>query len=218
MLTIKNLTLYQNKKKITLIDSLSIKEGEWVSIVGESGSGKSTFFKSLVGLHAEKKGSILFKGSNIENKKTFEIISLGISYLPQVHLLFPTLTVRDHLELALYAQKKLKDKSVLLERIFLYFPLLKACLNRFVSFLSGGEKQILSLGCCLITSPSLLILDELSLGLSPFARKRVREVLLSFVQGGGAIILSEQSSNDFARCSKRILTLKEDGLLEDKEF
>jgi neutral amino acid transport system ATP-binding protein len=166
--------------------------GELVAVIGPNGAGKSTLAKTIFGLLNPHRGSITFKGENITNLKSNQIVQRGMCYVPQISNVFPSLSVEENLEMGAYirntALAPLKDK------IYTTFPALASRRRQRAGTLSGGERQMLAMGKALMLEPKVLLLDEPSAALSPLLVNSVFEQVQQINQGGTAIVLVEQNA------------------------
>ena len=186
LLETKNLTAgYGNIPIIRNID-VQFKTGELTAIIGPNGSGKSTLTKSLINSIRYFSGEIIFDGKNITNMSTYDIIASGISLVPQVRNIFPSMTVQENLDISTNAQDK-PARQVAFNKIYEKFPRLNERINVRASNLSGGERQMLAIGCALINSPKLIILDEPTTGLSPQLSKEVADSIKTILNDGTSV-------------------------------
>ena len=186
LLETKNLTAgYGNIPIIRNID-VQFKTGELTAIIGPNGSGKSTLTKSLINSIRYFSGEIIFDGKNITNMSTFDIIASGISLVPQVRNIFPSMTVQENLDISTNAQDK-PARQIAFNKIYEKFPRLNERINVRASNLSGGERQMLAIGCALINSPKLIILDEPTTGLSPQLSKEVADSIKTILNDGTSV-------------------------------
>mgnify|MGYP001342279900 FL=1 len=186
LLETKNLTAgYGNIPIIRNID-VQFKTGELTAIIGPNGSGKSTLTKSLINSIRYFSGEIIFDGKNITNMSTFDIIASGISLVPQVRNIFPSMTVQENLDISTNAQDK-QARQIAFNKIYEKFPRLNERINVRASNLSGGERQMLAIGCALINSPKLIILDEPTTGLSPQLSKEVADSIKTILNDGTSV-------------------------------
>ena len=172
--------------------NLSVYAGELVTVIGSNGAGKSTLAKTIFGLVPVRSGEILFGDRPIVGLKPEQIVRQGISYVPQVANVFPSLSVADNLEMGAYTRdgsiKELKDK------IYETFPVLAKRRHQRAGTLSGGERQMLAMGRALMLDPKLLILDEPSAALSPILVQDIFNLIQKINQAGTSIILVEQNA------------------------
>ena len=181
--------------------SLRVDEGEFVSIVGPNGAGKSTAMKSLFGLIRIRKGRILFGGSEITGLRPDQVVRRGICYVPQEANVFPSLSVRENLEMGAFIRND--DISADIERVYQLFPILKERRRQLVGTMSGGQRQMVAMGRALMLNPRLLMLDEPSAGLSPALIELTFEKIQEINRTGVSILLVEQNAKQALKISHR---------------
>lgn len=195
LLQLKNIKAKYGEVEVLHGISLNVDEGERVALIGSNGSGKSTTLKTIFGLVKPSEGQVVFKNKNITRGKPFEIVREGISIVPQGRRVFPNLTVNENLELGAYILDDQKLVSERMKDVYDKFPQLKAREKAKARVLSGGEQQMLSIGRSLMLKPSLLLLDEPSLGLSPLYVNKIFEKLVELnEQEGMALLIVEQNA------------------------
>ncbi|MEM7828327.1 MAG: ABC transporter ATP-binding protein [Candidatus Aenigmatarchaeota archaeon] len=172
--------------------SLYVSKGEIVSLIGSNGAGKSTLLAVISGLIKPRKGSIIFEGMNINDLTPEAIVRMGISHVPQGRRLFAGLTVRENLMMGAYLRKNRREIQQDLDFVYTLFPRLKEREKQLAGKLSGGEQQMCAIGRALMSSPKLLLIDELSLGLAPVVVDSLIKVLHQINQKGTTILLVEQ--------------------------
>ena len=180
---------------------LIVNEKEIVSIIGPNGAGKSTLLKAIMGIINISGGRFFINGVEKTNTPTHQIVNEGVGYVPQVENVFPSLTIEENLEIGSWSVKDNIKKSI--SKIFDDFPMLKERQRDKAGNLSGGQRQILALARALVTSPSILLLDEPSAGLSPVAIKEVFEIVKEINSRGVAILLVEQNATRALNFSNR---------------
>jgi branched-chain amino acid transport system ATP-binding protein len=173
--------------------SLEIKPGEIVAIIGANGSGKSTLLDAISGLVHPAKGSIEFEGKDISTLEPFQIVSLGISQVPEGRRIFPDLTVLENLVIGSYNRKARPKREENLQKAYQLFPVLKERKSQLAKTLSGGEQQMLALGRGLMSDPKLILLDEMSLGLAPILIDELYRILREIRDRGITILFVEQN-------------------------
>ena len=186
---------------------LVVNEGEIVSIIGPNGAGKSTLLKAIMSLIKVSAGRFFVNGKEKTNLSTHRIVMEGIGYVPQVANVFPSLTIDENLEIGSWSIKRNKKEA--LTKIYNDFPMLGDRKKDKAGNLSGGQRQILALARALITSPSLLLLDEPSAGLSPVAINEVFTSIKEINTSGVSILLVEQNA-------KRALSFSDRGYVLDQ--
>jgi branched-chain amino acid transport system ATP-binding protein len=173
--------------------SLEVQSGEKVAVVGANGAGKSTLLNTISGLIQPVKGRIEFEGKSITAMDPSQIVALGVSQVPQGRRVFPDLTVLDNLILGSYNRNARFKKEENFEMVYNLFPILKERKKQLAKTLSGGEQQMLALGRGLMSSPKLMLLDEMSLGLAPIIIGKVYRALRKIRKMGITILFIEQS-------------------------
>jgi branched-chain amino acid transport system ATP-binding protein len=192
LLNISGLNAGYGKVPILRDVTFHIDEGEVVTIIGPNGAGKSTLLKTISGLIKPFSGEILFGGHNIEGLHAYNVTSAGISYIPEGGRPFPNMAVRDNLMMGAYVNRE-KFKDHILDEIFEIFPVLQERQGQMARTLSGGEKQMLSIGRGLASKPRLLMLDEPSLGLAPKLVDEIYRKLQTLRELGLTVLLVEQN-------------------------
>ena len=174
--------------------SLSVDEGEVVTIIGSNGAGKSTTLRSISGLTPARSGTVVFEGQDITRLPAHEIVSCGIALSPEGRHCFARMSVRENLDLGAHLRRDVEINDDL-ERVFDLFPRLKERERQKAGTMSGGEQQMLAIGRALMARPKLLMLDEPSLGLAPVLVQRIYETIGEINRSGVAILLVEQNAN-----------------------
>ncbi len=188
--------------------SLEVKEGTIVSLVGANGAGKSTLLKTISGLNRANKGDIFFSGKSVGHLKPQEVVDIGISHVPEGRRLFANLTVLENLKLGAYPPRARALFGESLEKAFTLFPVLKSRQNQKAGSLSGGEQQMLAIGRAMMSQPTILMLDEPSLGLSPILVKTMFDLVASLNKQGVTMLLVEQNVRQALKIANRAYVLK----------
>ena len=217
MLEVEQLTSGYGMVKILWGVSFKINEKEIVSIIGPNGAGKTTLVRTIAGLLPAKTGTVRFKGENIQNLPPYEIVKKGITLIPEGREIFPRMTVEENVRLGAYTMNDKTRVSVLKERVYQVFPVLKKKERVLAQTLSGGEQQMLVIGRSLMSSPQLLILDEPSLGLAPIIVEKVLDTLQMINEDGVAVLLVEQNIRDSLNISNRAYVLEEGKIIIEGE-
>jgi len=181
--------------------SLEVKKGEIVSMIGANGAGKTTTLKSIMRLLPLVSGSIDFAGKRINDLETEAVVDLGISLVPEGRAIFPNLTVRENLELGAYNHKDGRCIAESIEDVVKLFPRLGERMRQEGGTLSGGKQQMLAIGRALMARPSMLLLDEPSLGIAPILVKDIFKAILEIAAAGTTILLVEQNTRLALECS-----------------
>lgn len=188
----RDLTAGYYKLAIIQQISLRVKQGHILTIIGPNGSGKSTFLKSIYGLIKVFEGSSHFEGKEITRLPSDVVTKLGIRYVPQINNVFLKMTIEENLEMGGYATKAHDEVGREMGRVFELFPRLKERRKQKASTLSGGERQMLTIGAGIMTKPKLLLLDEPTAGLAPGLVLDVLNKICEIRDSGATIILVEQ--------------------------
>jgi branched-chain amino acid transport system ATP-binding protein len=182
--------------------SLTVAEGEIVTLIGANGAGKSTTLRSISGLTPVSSGRVLFEGGEITRVPAHEVVGHGIALAPEGRHCFPRMTVRENLELGAYRRRG-EDITADFERVFELFPRLHERERQKAGTMSGGEQQMLAIGRALMARPRLLMLDEPSMGIAPVLIERIYETIGEINRSGVAILLVEQNANYALDASER---------------
>jgi branched-chain amino acid transport system ATP-binding protein len=181
--------------------SLEVERGELVSVIGPNGAGKSTLLKVVAGVLAPTRGQVRLGDSPIAGRPPREISALGVAFVPQERNVFPTLSVRENLEMAGYLEPSRVRPRI--EALFARFPLLAERRRHAARTLSGGQRQILAMAMALMVEPTVLLLDEPSAGLAPLAAARLFETIEAINRGGVAIVVVEQNALEALAIARR---------------
>lgn len=203
MLKIENVRAGYEGSEVLHSISLEARNGEIAILIGPNGAGKTTLLKTIIGLVRPTAGTLYADQKEITHASTAEIIKLGISYSPQGATLFPSMTVKENLEMGHYT---LSDKDSLqskLNEVSEIFPILKARMNQKAGLLSGGERQMLAIGRALVSAPKLILLDEPSSGLDVGRQAAIFEKLVELNKSGIAILLVEQNVESAIKIANR---------------
>jgi branched-chain amino acid transport system ATP-binding protein len=174
--------------------TLEVHDGEIVTLIGANGAGKSTTLRSINGLNHPRKGTISFRGVDITNEPAHEIVKQGIAQSPEGRKLFPRMSVTENLEMGAFQRK---DKHAFrddMDRVFTLFPRLAERRHQKAGTMSGGEQQMCAIGRALMARPTLLMLDEPSMGLAPIFVERIFETIVEVNKQGTSILLVEQNA------------------------
>jgi branched-chain amino acid transport system ATP-binding protein len=182
--------------------SLSVEEGEVVTLIGSNGAGKSTTLRSISGLTPASSGKITFAGQDITRIPAHEIVSYGIALSPEGRHCFSRMTVRENLDLGAYHRKG-PEIAADMDRVFTLFPRLHEREKQKAGTMSGGEQQMLAIGRALMARPKLLMLDEPSMGIAPILVQRIYETIAEINKAGVTILLVEQNANYALDISRR---------------
>ena len=188
--------------------SLHGEEGETVTLIGSNGAGKSTTLRSISALTPARRGSIRFAGEDITTKAPQDIVGMGIAQSPEGRHCFPRMTVRENLDLGAYLRRDRDAVAADMDRVFDLFPRLKEREKQKAGTMSGGEQQMLAIGRALMGQPTLLLLDEPSMGIAPILVERIYETIVEINRQGTTILLVEQNANYGLEVSQRAYVLE----------
>jgi branched-chain amino acid transport system ATP-binding protein len=197
MLEIKDLNVSYGTIQALKDISLTVDEGQMVSIIGANGAGKSTLLKAISGLVQDRTGRIMFLGQNIVYKTADSIVGLGLSQVAEGRQIFAHMTVEDNIHLGAYLYYKRRNRSEIdhrIDQVYAMFPILKRRAGQISGSLSGGEQQMLAIARALMTRPRLLLLDEPSMGLAPLIVKEIFQITKELNTMGTTILLVEQNA------------------------
>jgi ABC-type branched-subunit amino acid transport system ATPase component len=201
LLSVEGVTAGYEQMEILHDVSIEVRPGEIVTLIGPNGAGKSTLLKTVFGLLKPRRGSIRLEGQDITGLAPSALVGRGLSYVPQVDNVFPSLTVEENLEMGAVVRRD--DFRGRLEDVLGLFPNLVPKRRLKVGGLSGGERQMVAMGRALMLDPCLLLLDEPSAGLAPVLVDTVFEKIEALNRNGLAILLVEQSAREALRRSHR---------------
>jgi branched-chain amino acid transport system ATP-binding protein len=208
LLQMKNVRVTYGKAEALRNVSIEAEIGEIVALIGSNGAGKTTTLRAICGLKALHSGEIWFRDRKINGMLPHDIVKMGIAHVPEGRRVFSTMTVRENLELGSYLRKDKQKMAEDLENIYRSFAVLKERQKQTAGSLSGGEQQMLAIGRALMAGPSLLLLDEPSLGLSPLLVREVARIIRSINQAGVSIILIEQNARMALRVAHKAYILE----------
>jgi branched-chain amino acid transport system ATP-binding protein len=207
MLELRDVTVAYGRIDALKGVSFSVKPGEIVALIGANGAGKSTTLMSISGVIALRNGAIFYNGARISGRPVHEIVRLGISQVPEGRRIFPRMTVRENLEMGAFSRSK-KELAKDMRRIFDMFPALAERGRQFGGTLSGGEQQMLAIGRALMSRPSLMLLDEPSLGLAPIIVSRIFKIIREINEQGTTVLLVEQNAKAALRLAHRAYVME----------
>jgi branched-chain amino acid transport system ATP-binding protein len=192
VLEIANLDVRFGRREVLHGVSLSVRQGEIVTLVGSNGAGKTTLLKTISGLVRPSDGTIVFDGERIDRMPPHAIIARGLAQIPEGRLLFPQMTVLEHLQLGGLRAANRAEPTAALDRVFGLFPILAERRHQKAGTLSGGQQQMVAIGRGLMAAPRCLMLDEPSLGLAPIMVDTLADTIVSLHKSGLTILLVEQ--------------------------
>jgi len=193
LLQVKNIDVFYGNLQVLWDTSLEVRSGEIVAIAGANGAGKSTLLKTISGVLHPATGSIEFAGKDITRLNPYDIVALGISQVPEGRQLFPEMTVLENLNIGSYSRDARPQREENLAKVYELFPILEERKNQLAKTLSGGQQQMVAIGRGLMANPKVMIIDEMSLGLSPLIVSELFRVLHQVKDRGITILLVEQN-------------------------
>ena len=174
--------------------TMSIEEGEIVTLIGSNGAGKSTTLRTISGLLKPRHGEILLRGKRIDGLPPHQIVTLGISQSPEGRRVFARMTVQENLEMGAFARRDRANLAAEFERVYELFPRLRERISQRAGTLSGGEQQMLAMGRALMSAPKVLLLDEPSMGLAPILVEQIFDIIKTINEQGSTVLLVEQNA------------------------
>ena len=192
LLAVEDIHTYYGEAHILQGVSVSVGEGEVVTLIGRNGAGKTTTLKSIMGITRPRRGAVRLAGQDLTHLPTHSIVQRGIAWVPEERRVLPNLTVRDNLRLG-YLGGRVQDAAPLLEEVFTYFPRLRERIDHRGRFLSGGEQQMLAIARGLVARPKVMLVDEPTEGLAPMLVQSLTEILREINRRGTTILLVEQT-------------------------
>lgn len=194
MLEVKD--LYVNYGAIEAIKGISftVQPGEIVTLIGANGAGKTTTLHTISGLVKAKSGSITYNGTDLQKIDPSKIISLGIAHVPEGRHVFPEMTVEENLQMGAFINKNKEETAAAMQDVYEKFPRLRERRRQLAGTLSGGEQQMVAVGRALMGKPSIILMDEPSMGLSPLLVKEVFAIIKEIHAAGITVLLNEQNA------------------------
>ncbi|HEY2991688.1 MAG TPA: ABC transporter ATP-binding protein [Methylomirabilota bacterium] len=193
---------YGDLPALTGVD-LVVEAGETLSVVGANGAGKTTMLRTISGLLRPRRGEVRFDGERIDRLPCHRVVERGVVHVPEGRKIFPSLSVRENLELGSYIRTARARRAESLERVLTLFPRLRERAGQAAGTLSGGEQQMLAIGRALMTGPRLLMLDEPSLGLAPIVVTEIFRTIAAINATGTTVLLVEQNTRQALALSRR---------------
>ena len=206
MLKVNNLAVSYGAIKAIHGVSLEVHDGEVVSLIGANGAGKTTILRTISGLKKADEGEILFNGTDLRKMEPSKIITLKLAHVPEGRHIFPQMTVEENLEMGAFTDKK--DLEENMEEVFERFSRLKERRRQLAGTLSGGEQQMLAVGRALMAKPSMILMDEPSMGLSPLLVKEIFSIIKEVNRKGITVLLVEQNAKMALSISSRAYVME----------
>lgn len=208
MLEIEDLEVYYGAINAIKGISFTVEQGEVIALIGANGAGKTTILHTITGLVAAKHGSIRFNGRELTKTPAHKIVGMGMAHVPEGRRVFAQLSVYENLMLGAYTRKDKAEINESLERIYERFPRLKERLSQSAGTLSGGEQQMLAMGRALMSKPSIILMDEPSMGLSPLYVSEIFDIIQEINKSGTTVLLVEQNAKKALSIANRAYVLE----------
>jgi branched-chain amino acid transport system ATP-binding protein len=208
LLRVQNIDVFYHDFHALWDVSLEVEEALVVSLIGANGAGKSTLLNTIAGVLCPSNGTVEFHGKKINGLMPYQAVAEGISMVPEGRRIFPRLTVLENLEMGCYVPKARRKKDEVLQKIYELFPILEERKNQLSITLSGGEQQMLAIGRALMCQPKLILLDEISLGLSPLVIKNIYQTIKRINSEGITALLVEQDIQRSLKASQKVYIMQ----------
>jgi len=208
MLEIENLEVYYGAINAIKGISFSVEQGEIIALIGANGAGKTTTLHTITGLVPAKRGSVKLNGTDITKIAAHKIVSMGMAHVPEGRRVFAQLTVYENLMLGAYTRRDKAEIAESLERVYERFPRLKERRKQTAGTLSGGEQQMLAMGRALMSKPSIILMDEPSMGLSPLYVSEIFDIITEINKSGTTVLLVEQNAKKALSIANRAYVLE----------
>jgi ABC-type branched-chain amino acid transport systems, ATPase component len=195
VLEVKNINVYYGAIHAIKDVSFEVREGEVVSLIGANGAGKTTILHTISGLLRPQSGEITFRGQKIDRMEAHKIVRLGLAHVPEGRRVFAKMTVQENLEMGAFIRNDIEELQKDIKKVFDRFPRLEERKRQLAGTLSGGEQQMLAMGRAMMSRPTLMMLDEPSMGLAPLLVNEIFDIVKTISQDGTTVLLVEQNAN-----------------------
>lgn len=208
MLEVKDLEVYYGMIQAIKGISFEVNQGEVIALIGANGAGKTTTLQTITGMIPSKKGNITFNGMDITKVPGHKIVPMGMAHVPEGRRVFAQLSVLDNLKLGAYTRNDQKEIQESLQMVYKHFPRLEERKNQMAGTLSGGEQQMLAMGRALMSKPSIVLMDEPSMGLSPIFVTEIFNIIQEISKEGTTVLLVEQNAKKALSIADRAYVLE----------